>query len=126
MCSYVSSNPNDTGAFSMNKLHNSLSNLPDNLMNPEAIERKKKRQAEAKAQAEAEAKANEPVKEEPVKEEPAPAPVAPTDTGSGQDSTAEANARQRKKRGYAATRVANDRVVLTDAPPVSGGRQTLG
>lgn len=66
----------------------------------------------------------EPKEAEPVKQEPAP--VAPTDTGSGQDSTGEVNDKQRKKRGYAATRVANDRVVLTDSAPVSGGRQTLG
>lgn len=119
MCSNVSSNPQDTGAFSMSKVRNSLANLPDNLMNPEAIERKKKRQAEAEAQAKAEAQANEPVKQEPT-------PVAPTDVGSGRDSTVETNNKQRKKRGYAATRVANDRVVLTDSAPVSGGRQTLG
>ena len=66
----------------------------------------------------------EPKEAEPVKQEPAP--VAPTDAGSGQDSTGEDNNKQRKKRGYAATRVANDRVVLTDSAPVSGGRQTLG
>ena len=82
---------------------------------------RKKLKGEQKA---AEPKEAESKEAEPVKQEPAP--VAPTDTGSGQDSTGEANDKQRKKRGYAATRVANDRVVLTDSAPVSGGRQTLG
>ena len=63
---------------------------------------------------------------EVVQEEVKQPVVAPTDVGNGQDSTAETNDKQRKKRGYAATRVANDRVVLTDSAPVSGGRQTLG
>lgn len=71
--------------------------------------------------------AAEPVQQEaPVKEEVKQPVVAPTDVGSGQDNTAEDGNKQRKKRGYAATRVANDRVVLTDSAPVSGGRQTLG
>ena len=71
--------------------------------------------------------AAEPVQQEaPVKEEVKQPVVAPTDVGDGQDNTAEDNNKQRKKRGYAATRVANDRVVLTDSAPVSGGRQTLG
>ena len=77
------------------------------------------------SRADREVPAEEQVKEV-VQEEVKQPVVAPTDVGNGQDNTAEDNNKQRKKRGYAATRVANDRVVLTDSAPVSGGRQTLG
>ena len=56
---------------------------------------------------------------------PAPTPVTPTDTGAMNDRVAAEAEKQRKKRGYAATRVAEDRAVLTDNAQ-AGGRQTLG
>ena len=58
--------------------------------------------------------------------DPAPSVVTPTDTGSAEERTAEENAKQRRKRGYAATRVAADRSVLTDNAQGAAGRQTLG
>ena len=57
--------------------------------------------------------------------DPTPTVVTPTDTGSAEERVAAENEKQRKKRGYAATRVAADRGVLTDSAQ-SGGRQTLG
>ena len=57
--------------------------------------------------------------------DPAPTVVTPTDTGSAEARTAAENDKQRRKRGYAATRVANDRSVLTDNS-TAGGRSTLG
>ena len=56
---------------------------------------------------------------------PAPQVIAPTDTGSTQERVAADTDKQRKRRGYNATRVAADRAVLTDAAQ-SGSRQTLG
>lgn len=55
-------------------------------------------------------------KVEPVA--PAPTPVASQDVDTMTDDAA----KQKKRRGYAATRVADDRNVLTD----SGKRTTLG
>ena len=68
-----------------------------------------------------------PKVESPKVEKVAPAPTAisPTDTGSQADRVAADAEKQRKKRGYASTRVADDRAVLTDNAQ-SGGRQTLG
>ncbi len=57
--------------------------------------------------------------------DPAPQAITPTDTGAAEDRTAAESEKQRKKRGYAATRVAADRGVLTDTAQ-SGTRQTLG
>jgi hypothetical protein len=57
--------------------------------------------------------------------DPAPTVVTPTDTGNAEARTAAENDKQRRKRGYAATRVANDRSVLTDNSTM-GGRSTLG
>lgn len=68
---------------------------------------------------------SKPKVETPKVEKVAPAPqaVTPTDANAiGDRVTAEAE-KQRKKRGYAATRVADDRDVLTDS---AQGRQTLG
>ena len=56
--------------------------------------------------------------------DPAPTVVTPTDAGSAEERVAAENEKQRKKKGYAATRVADDRSVLTDN--ASGGRNTLG
>lgn len=58
--------------------------------------------------------------------DPAPTIVTPTDTGRADERIAEENEKQRKKRGYAATRVAADRSVLTDNVQGSAGRNTLG
>ena len=68
-----------------------------------------------------------PKVEQPKVEQVAPAPqaVTPTDTGAMDDRVSAENEKQRKKRGYAATRIADDRSVLTDAAQ-GGGRQTLG
>ena len=55
--------------------------------------------------------------------DPAPTVVTPTDTGRADERVAEENEKQRKKRGYAATRVADDRSVLTDT---AQNRSTLG
>lgn len=57
--------------------------------------------------------------------DPAPTVVTPTDTGSADERMAEENKKQRRKRGYDATRVADDRNVLTDSA-TPGGRNTLG
>ena len=57
--------------------------------------------------------------------DPTPTPITPTDTGSADERLAAETERQRKKRGYAATRVADDRSVRTDAAQTTG-RQTLG
>ncbi len=59
------------------------------------------------------------------KVDPAPQPVTGTDTTAMDDRSALDAEKQRKKRGYAATRVADDRGVLTDTAQ-GGGRQTLG
>lgn len=56
---------------------------------------------------------------------PAPTPVTETDAAAVNNRITDEAERQRRKRGYAATRVADDRAVLTDnAQP--GNRQTLG
>lgn len=57
--------------------------------------------------------------------DPTPTVVTPTDTGSANDRMAEESQKQRRKKGYAATRVAEDRSVLTDAAS-AGKRNTLG
>ena len=57
--------------------------------------------------------------------DPAPTIVTPTDAGRADERVAEENEKQRKKKGYAATRVAADRSVLTDNA-AHGGRNTLG
>ena len=49
---------------------------------------------------------------------PAPTPVTTQDVDTGADELA----KQKKRKGYAATRIAEDRNVLTD----SGKRTTLG
>ena len=56
---------------------------------------------------------------------PAPQSVSSAETEAISDRSAAEAERQRRKRGYAATRVADDRNVLTDAAQ-SGTRQTLG
>ena len=56
---------------------------------------------------------------------PAPTAITPTDAGAQEDRISAEAEKQRKKRGYASTRIADDRAVLTDAAQ-SGGRQTLG
>ena len=58
----------------------------------------------------------------PKIEKVAPAPQAVTSAETDDRAAADAE-RQRKKRGYAATRVAEDRNVLTDT---AAGKQTLG
>ncbi len=58
--------------------------------------------------------------------DPAPTVVTPTDTGSAEERVTAENEKQRKKKGYAATRVAADRSVLTDNAQGAAGRQTLG
>lgn len=67
--------------------------------------------------------------EVPVKEkvaDPTPqAVVNPTDAGAANERTAQENAKQRKRRGYSATRVADDRNVLTDNAQ-DGKKSTLG
>lgn len=56
---------------------------------------------------------------------PAPQAMSGAETDAMNDRSAAEAERQRKKRGYAATRVADDREVLTDAAQ-SGTKQTLG
>jgi len=56
---------------------------------------------------------------------PAPTAITPTDTGSQADRMAADAEKQRRKRGYASTRVADDRSVLTDTAQ-GGAKQTLG
>ena len=70
---------------------------------------------------------SKPKVETPKVEKVAPAPqaVAPTDTGAMDDRVSAENEKQRRKRGFAATRIADDRSVLTDTAQGSG-RQTLG
>ena len=58
--------------------------------------------------------------------DPAPVAVKPTDTGSTEARMDLENEKQRKKKGYAATRVAADRSVLTDSAQGAAGRTTLG
>lgn len=72
-------------------------------------------------------KSSSPSVEAPKVEKVAPAPTAitPTDTGSQADRMSAEAEKQRKKRGYASTRSAADRAVLTDTAQ-SGARQTLG
>jgi hypothetical protein len=55
---------------------------------------------------------------------PAPQAVSSTESDAMNDRAAAEAEKQRKKRGYAATRVADDRNVLTDT--AQGARQTLG
>lgn len=57
---------------------------------------------------------------QPEPEAPAPQAVQTQDV----DATGNEGARQRRRRGYAATRVADDRAVLTDN--ATGKRTTLG
>lgn len=52
---------------------------------------------------------------------PDPTPTQVTDLGK--DATADVEKKQKKRRGYAATRAAEDRAVLTDT---AGGKDTLG
>ena len=59
------------------------------------------------------------------KVDPAPQAVSTTDTAAMSDRSSAEAERQRKKRGYAATRIAEDRGVLTDTAQ-AGSRQTLG
>ena len=54
---------------------------------------------------------------------PDPTPVAATEVA--QDATTTTKKEKNKRRGYQATRVAEDRGVLTDTAQ-AGGRQTLG
>lgn len=59
---------------------------------------------------------------------PQPEPVAPAPTAvqsQDVDTTDDKGDRQRRRRGYAATRVADDRAVLTDNA-TGGKRTTLG
>jgi len=56
---------------------------------------------------------------------PAPTPMSDTDTGAMDDRIKAEAEKQRKRRGYASTRIVDDRAVLTDAAQ-SGTRQTLG
>ena len=68
----------------------------------------------------------EPVKPEVEKiPDPAPTPVTQTDAVAQNDRVSADAEKQRKKRGYASTRIADDRAVLTDTAQ-SGNRQTLG
>ena len=67
----------------------------------------------------------EPVKQEVEKiPDPAPTPISPTDVGSNEARVEAEKERNRKKKGFASTRVA-DNAVLTDTAQ-SGNRQTLG
>ncbi len=52
---------------------------------------------------------------------PDPTPTQVTDLGK--DATADIDKKQKKRRGYAATRAAEDRTVLTDA---TASKDTLG
>lgn len=64
-------------------------------------------------------------KVEPVKvPDPTPQVINPTDTGTSEERANAENEKQRKRRGYAATRVSDDRAVLTDN--ATGKRATLG
>ena len=58
--------------------------------------------------------------------DPTPTVVTPTDTGSAEERMTAENEKQRRKKGYAATRVAADRSVLTDSAQGEAGRSTLG
>lgn len=60
---------------------------------------------------------------------PKPQLVAPAPTAvqsQDVDTTDDKGDRQRRRRGYAATRVADDRAVLTDNATGTGKRATLG
>ena len=72
-------------------------------------------------------KSSTPSYEPPKVEKVAPAPqaVSQSDTSAMSDRASAEAEKQRKRRGYNSTRVADDRAVLTDAAQ-SGGRQTLG
>lgn len=72
-------------------------------------------------------KVEQPVqtKVEPVKvPDPTPQVINPTDTGTGAERANAEAEKQRKRRGYAATRVSEERAVLTDN--ATGKRATLG
>ena len=56
---------------------------------------------------------------------PAPQAVSQGETSAMSDRASAEAEKMRKRRGYNATRAANDRAVLTDAAQ-SGSRQTLG
>jgi len=56
---------------------------------------------------------------------PAPTAVSETDTAAMDDRAKAEAEKLRKRRGYASTRIADDRAVLTDAAQ-GGTRQTLG
>ena len=55
------------------------------------------------------------------KVDPVPQAIAPQET----EAISDAADKQRRRRGYAATRIAEDRSVLTDSAQ-TGGRTTLG
>lgn len=55
---------------------------------------------------------------------PDPTPVAATEVA--QEAETATKKEKNKRRGYQATRIAEDRGVLTDTAQASGGRQTLG
>ena len=57
--------------------------------------------------------------------DPTPTTVKPTDVGSSEQRVAEENQKKRNRKGYAGTRVADDRSVLTDTA-ASDKRNTLG
>ena len=57
---------------------------------------------------------------------PAPQAISPTETGAIDERIAAETEKNRKKRGYAATRIVDDRNVLTDTAQNTAGRQTLG
>lgn len=59
------------------------------------------------------------------KVDPAPQAVSTTDTAAADERAAAEAEKNRKKRGYAATRIAADRGVLTDTAQ-SGSKSTLG
>ena len=56
---------------------------------------------------------------------PAPTAVSETDTAAMDDMAKAEAEKQRKRKGYASTRIADDRAVLTDTAQ-GGARQTLG
>ena len=56
---------------------------------------------------------------------PAPTNVSETDTNAMADRAKAEAEKQRKRKGYASTRIADDRAVLTDTAS-GGARQTLG
>jgi hypothetical protein len=69
-----------------------------------------------------------PIEKPVVEKTPDPTPQAvvnPTDAGAANERTAAENEKQRKRRGYSATRVAADRNVLTDTAQ-DGKKSTLG